>query len=413
MPSNGTEILRAAAAWTGDDGTVVTPAEIHVDAGRIAWIGRPGERPSPPDARVTDLGAHWLLPGFIDAHLHLWGLDLGDPSALWNWPVPYRTAHAIADLGRMLGQGITAVRCLGGPLGPSLARAVRQGVVAGPHIVAAGEFICSRAGTWDQTAWPQPWVEALGMYADGADECRMRVRERIRQGADFIKVGGSAGEHSDTVRAWGDDPARLRLSYTDAEMAALVDEAHRNGLRVASHAIGDAAVRQALDAGVDTIEHGHGITEDTTRRLADAGRILVPTLALPALRAASAPPAAAAGWKRHRLAQQRSLEQALRHGVRIAAGTDFVGPPASPLGPSAWEMELLVQGGLTPEQALVACIVTGAEVLGMAGRIGRLAPGFEADLVALPGDPRQDIARVRQVRFVMKGGVAHRNDTGA
>ncbi|EHM03509.1 amidohydrolase family protein [Acetobacteraceae bacterium AT-5844] len=401
-------VLRAAAAWTGEGGPVF-PAigrkvELHIEAGRITWLGREGERPAPPAAILQDLGDAWLLPGFIDAHLHLWGLDLSDPSALWNWPMAYRAARAVADLGRMLEEGVTAVRCLGGPLGPSLARAVQEGVVRGPHIVAAGEFICSRAGTWDHAAFPQHWVESLGMYADGADACRQRVRERIRQGADFIKVGGSVGEHTDALRPWGNDPARLRLSYSDGELAVLVEEAHRNGLRVASHAIGDEAVRQALECGVDTIEHGHGISDETARRMADRGALLVPTLSLPALRVRHPVKHVAEGWQRHRDAQRASLQLALRHGVRIAAGTDFVGPPGSPLGPSMMELELLVEAGLTPEQALVAGTAGGAEALGMQHRIGRLAEGFEADMVALPGDPRADIGLVRQVRFVMKGG---------
>jgi imidazolonepropionase-like amidohydrolase len=398
------QILLAAAAWTGEAGAVLEQAELHVDAGRIDWIGRQGSRPRPEGAVVTDLGPRFVTPGFIDAHLHLWGLDLSDPSGLWTWTPAYRTARAIADLATMLQAGVTAVRCLGGPLGPSLARAVREGLVAGPHIVAAGEFICSRAGTWDHAAFPQAWVEELGIYADGADECRRRVRERIRQGADFIKVGGSVGEHTDTLRPWGDDPARLRLSYTDAELRAVVEEAHRNGLKVASHAIGEAAVRQALDCGVDSIEHGHGISADLAARIAGSGAVLVPTLALPALRAATAPPAAAAGWRRHREAQRHSLQQALRAGARIAAGTDFVGPPATPLGPSAVEMELLVEAGMTAGQALAACITEGAALLGLADRIGRLAPGYDADLVALPGDPRRDIAVVRRPDYVMKSG---------
>uniref|UniRef100_UPI0022EB104B amidohydrolase family protein n=1 Tax=Falsiroseomonas oryzae TaxID=2766473 RepID=UPI0022EB104B len=124
----------------------------------------------------------------------------------------------------------------------------------------------------------------------------------------------------------------------------------------------------------------------------------------PALRVERAPPALAAGWRRHREVQRRSVELALRHGVRIAAGTDFVGPPVTPLGPDAMEMELLVEAGMTAEQALLAGTAHGAAVLGLADRIGALAPGLEADILALPGDPRRDIALVRRVAFVMRGG---------
>ncbi|MBP0496298.1 amidohydrolase family protein [Pararoseomonas indoligenes] len=397
-------VLRAGAAWTGTGAPVIDRAELHVEAGRIAWIGRQGERPAPEGAGVIDLGAQWLLPGFVDAHLHLWGLDLSEPSALWNWPQAYRAARAVADLGALLAGGITAVRCCGGPLGPSLARAVREGMVAGPRIVAAGEFICSRAGTWDHAQWPQRWVEGLGIYADGPEECRRRVRERVRQGADFIKIGGSVGEHADTIRPWGDDPAQLRLSYSDEEVRTVVEEAGRNGLRVATHAIGEAAVAQAVAAGVHSVEHGHGAAEETVRRMAGEGTWLVPTLALPALRAERAPPAVAAGWQRHRDVQRRSLELAMRHGVRIAAGTDFVGPPFTPLGPDAVEMELLAAAGMAPEEVLLAGTANGAAVLGLADQAGTLAPGRCADIVAVPGDPRRDIALVRRVSFVMAAG---------
>ncbi|WP_043833057.1 amidohydrolase family protein [Muricoccus aerilatus] len=397
-------VLRAAAAWTGTGAPPVERAELHVEAGHIAWLGRQGERPPPEDARVVDLGAHWLLPGFVDAHLHLWGLDLSEPAALWNWPQAYRTARAVADLGALLAGGITAVRCCGGPLGPSLARAVREGVVAGPRIVAAGEFICSRAGTWDHVAFPQRWAEELGMLADGPEECRRRVRERVRQGADFIKIGGSVGEHADALRPWGDDPGRLRLSYSDEEVRIVVEEARRNGLRVATHAIGEAAVAQAVAAGVHSVEHGHGASEEAVRRMAGEGIWLVPTLALPALRAERAPPAVAAHWQRHREVQRRSLELAMRHGVRIAAGTDFVGPPFTPLGPDACEMELLVEAGMAPERALLAGTAEGAALLGLGEETGTLLPGRAADIVALPGDPRRDIRLVRRPGFVMAAG---------
>lgn len=418
MNSIPDRILRADWSWTADSPERIERIEVWIEKGAIAWIGHQHERPSPPGCDVVDLAGHWLLPGLIDSHMHLFGVDLADPTALISWPLPYRAVVATADLRRLLEAGFTAVRCMGSPIGPFLARAVREGVVPGPHVLAAGQWICPRGGTWDRLGWPQDWIETWGMFADGVDECRQRVRERVREGAGLIKIAGSSGEYADNHHPWGDDPHRSVLCYSDEEMKAVVSEAHKNGLKVGSHCIGDAAVRQAVLAGVDTIEHGHAISDDTRRLLADHGAIVVPTLAFPATRARfgamhGLTEKAVSNWSRHLEVQFESLRNALRVGLVIGCGSDFIGPPLTPMGANAYELELLVEGGMTPEQALRANIVVGRRIMGLDAEIGALTSGRSADIIAVAGNPLENIGILRDVRFVMKAGHVYVNKTNA
>ncbi|MBO8140838.1 MAG: amidohydrolase family protein [Firmicutes bacterium] len=414
MASEDRWLIHCGAVWDGADPEPVLEADILVEGERITGIYSRralGELPGiAQGAKVIDLGDLSVIPGLIDAHLHLFGLDGSVAGAQMTWPLPYRALRAAADLSRLLDAGFTSVRCMGSPVGPSLARAVNEGIIEGPRIVAAGEYICQRGGTWDPIGYPQWWAESLGMFADGLDECRRRVRERVRSGSAFIKIGASSGRpFHDRVHPWADGPDESRPNYTVEEMRVMVDEAHRAGLKVAAHAIGDAAVRNAVLAGVDTIEHGHGASNETFELMADRGVVLVPTLSLPAMRArrgpaGGLPPEQAAVWQRHLDRQLDSVARARRCGVLIAAGTDFVGPPHTPFGENAVEFQLLVEAGMTAREALLAGTVTGARALGMESFVGTLQAGKLADLIAVRGRPWEDIAAVRDVRFVMKGG---------
>jgi imidazolonepropionase-like amidohydrolase len=410
MADENRYVIRASAAYTAIAGAVQDSPEIWVSDGRIEWMGRQGERPLAPNYQLIDLSGHWLLPGFIDAHVHVFGVDFKDPTSLLNVPLPIRTLVASRDMMSLLLAGVTAIRCVGNPIGPFLVRAIRERVIPGPHMITTGEHICRTGGAWDPIQWPVEWVESWDMLTDGVDECIKRVRQRARQGCELIKVGGSVGEHLDFSHAWGDDPDKNLVGYSDAEMIAMVEEAHRNKMRVAAHCIGDEPVRQALRVGVDTIEHAHGSSEETYRMIADKGVTVVPTLTLPALRARlgaerGLAPHLIKVWEKHLAVQFASLELALKHNVKLGVGTDCIGPPHTPMGSNMVEMELLVEGGMTPEQVLEACYVRGRELMGMEKEIGALEPGRHADIVALVGDPRDDIGRVRKPVFVMKGGV--------
>lgn len=400
--------IRAAAVWTGRDGGPLDRVDVLVAGQEI--VGLVPHDTALDGATLIDLGDAALVPGLIDAHLHLWGLDPAAPPVPPSWSSAYRALRAAEELRQLVEAGFTAVRCMGGPVGPALQRAVDERLIDGPLIVAAGETICQRGGTWDPVHQPQAWVETMGVLADGSDECRRRVRERIRSASGVIKIGASSGRpFHDEVHPWADGADVARPNYSLEELRTMVEEAHRAGLMVAAHAIGEAAVRNAVLAGVDTVEHGHGAAAETYRMMADRGIILVSTLALPAMRARfgeekGLAPRLAAVWRRHLDQMFASLQSAMESGVAVAAGTDFVGPPYTPMGENTYEFQLLVEAGMTPAQALAAGTVTAARALGLEDRIGTIAPGRRADLVAVRGCPWEDVTALQDVCFVMVGG---------
>jgi len=283
-------------------------------------------------------------------------------------------------------------------------------LVQGPRVVAAGQFICQTHGTWDLWPdWPRAWVEALNMLADGEDACRQMVRRRMREGAQFIKIGMSAGVFGDHDHAWGDSPTAQTPNYSLAEVRAMTDEAHRCGLTVSAHCIGDEAVRSALEGGVDVIEHAHGINDETRRMLVDRGVTVVSTLTARHVLVARGPrfgvPEAMIRLSAaHRDRQIADFQKSLRAGVRYALGTDLIGPPVSPLGLNAIEFELVVEAGMAPAEAIVAGTRVAAEAIGLGKEVGTVERGKYADLIAVDGDPLRNIKLLQRVAWVMKGG---------
>lgn len=385
---------------------------------RIVQAGPRGAAPggSEQDETVIDLGEAAVVPGLIDAHLHLFGFSPSSAGAQMAAPDAYRVLVAASDLRRLAAAGFTTVRCMGSPLGPILGRAVEEGIVEGPRIVAAGEYICQRGGTWDPVGYPLAWADRLGMFADGPEQCRRRVRERIRSGAGVIKIGVSSGRAlRDRIHPWADGPDGSCPNYSVEEIQVMVEEAHRMGLRVAAHAIGDLAVRNAVLGGVDTVEHGHGASAATYRMMADRGVMLVPTLSLPYRRSrfglqGGLPQWAVDVWRRHLEQQMQCVATALACGVAIAVGTDFVGPPLTPFGDNALEFRLLVEAGMRAWDALAAGTVVGARALGLEAAIGTIEPGQLADIVAVQGRPWEDPEALMRVVFVMKGGKVVRHE---
>ena len=394
------------------DGTG-TPAKEDVAVlvldGRISEIGHREKLEAPPRAEVIDLGDKTIMPGMVDAHMHFFGVPSDRIVDLPTEREAYRALRAAGEAKKMLEAGITAAKCLGSSIGPDLRRAIDEGHVPGPRLVAAGEFICSTHGTWDHLNIPIDWAKSLDMLADGIEGVREIVRRRVRRGANWIKVGLSKGGVDDKYHPWGDDPLKQVASYSLEEVKALVDEAHLNKLKVSAHCIGDEAVRNALDGGVDIIEHGYGITEDTRKRLVDENALVVSTISQLYFHEMAAEPFHYPDWlqkvfQTHIDQMRRDFELSLRAGVRYALGTDLIGFPTHPQEAGAKEFEMAVDWGMDPRQAIVAGTRTSAEALSMSHQIGTLEKGRLADIIGVVSDPERDITTLQDVRFVMFGG---------
>jgi len=326
-----------------------------------------------------------------------------------------RTLRAVANARRTLRAGFTTVRNLGlfiqtGGLllDVALMKAIDLGWIEGPRVVPAGHAITPTGGHLDPTMFQAfaPHVLPLTVeegIANGISEVRTAVRYQIKYGARLIKVCASGGVMSHT------GPAGAQ-QYSDEELRAIVDEAHRAGLRVAAHAHGDQGIRAALEAGVDCIEHGSLMSDEPLDLLISLERFLVPTTYLAdGMDVSHAPPELQAKAAEVFPRAKETIRKAVARGARIACGTDA---PAIPHGKNAKELVALVDRGMTPLQAIRAATTVAAELIDVDDR-GRIAPGLFADLVGVPGDPLTDITVTEDVRFVMKGGQVYRHDEAA
>jgi imidazolonepropionase-like amidohydrolase len=410
---SGTVVLKAARVIDGTGAPAIRNGVVVVTDDRIVAVGRDGAVTVPAGARTIDLGNATLLPGFIDAHTHVIGRTLGDPAAddaLVRDVDSFGAILGVVNVRNTLLAGFTSIRNVGAPNFDDIAvrKAINEGWIIGPRMQTAAHSLGITGGHCDENGF-KPGV-ADGDFrtgiADGPDQIRAAVRYQVKYGADVIKTCATGG-----VLSEGD--AVGVTQYTYDELKAMVEEATKLERKVAAHAHGAEGIKIATRAGVASIEHGSFLDEEGARLMAEKGTYLVPTLS-----AGEAVEQAAKNGVLTGLRAEKALAaaQAMRHAVKlavtnrvpIALGTDAgVGPH----GANGHEFTLMHEwGGMTPMQVIVAGTSSAAKLLGWQERIGTLAPGRLADVVAVSGDPLQDVHRLESggVVFVMKNCVVYK-----
>lgn len=396
--------IKAKRLFDGKAEALQANGVVIVQGPRILAVGT--DLPVPGNARVIDLGDATLSPGFIDAHTHLTGESTDDwkQGFVDNFrrEVPEKAIEATVHARKVLEAGFTTVRDVGSSdlLDIGLRNAIARGLVPGPRMLVSVHALGARGGHADETGLRHDLIKEIGPaegIAAGPDGFREAVRFQVKYGADVIKFCASGGVLSLTDEV---DTPQLTLE----EMKALVDEAHRLRKKVAAHCHGDHAAREAIAAGVDSIEHGSFLTEETLSRMKDRGTYLVPTLLASEWiggKLDKFPPEIAAKARAAIAARSAMFRAALRLGVKIGFGTDSA---VSPHGINAREFALMTGLGMRPIDALRSATSADADLLGIAAKAGTLEPGKLADIIAMPGDPTKDITATERVLFVMKEG---------
>jgi imidazolonepropionase-like amidohydrolase len=378
------------------------PSTVVVEKGRIVGV-EPGAT-APAGATVVDMRSRTVLPGLIDAHVHLTG-DPGTP--FWRETIDTNELAAIVGVKNALltaRAGFTTVRDLGAPGHSSFALrdAIRDGVVPGPRVIASGGSLSIVGGHGDVSGF-RPEVNAVldpGGTCTGADQCALRVREWAKRGSDVIKITSTGGVLSQQGRG-------LEGHFDPAEIRAITSTAHRLGLKVAAHAHGARGIEDAARAGVDSIDHGTFADAAALQAMKARGSWYVPTLmAFTGLRDRLGKniftPVVEAKGRQAMAVWGHGLRAAHRAGVKIAFGTDS---GVFEHGRNAEEAELMVRlGGMSPREVLVSATTGAAELLGVAGEVGTLEPGKSADLIAVDGDPLNDATALTRVGYVMASG---------
>jgi imidazolonepropionase-like amidohydrolase len=398
-----TIVLHAAHLLDIESGRLLSPGEVLVEGERIAQAAT--TVPHSPGAEVLDLGETTLMPGLIDVHVHLFLHPGAEDLQTVKESVPQRTILAVLAARDDLMAGFTAERDMGtegaGSADTAVREAIDAGLVPGPRLRISGNAVSILGGHEDAIDFnPAQQVLSNATYANGPQELIAVIRQQFKEGADFIKIYETG---KDSLR---DGKFSTPYQYTEAELAAAVEEAARTGRRVAVHATGEPGTLYAARAGVVSIDHAYQLSDETMRLMREKKIFAVPTFTISEYFAGHAEPGATQTLLREELdLHAREFRRQLAAGVPMAAGSD-VGP--FPHGTQARELELMVKYGMQPLAALQADLLNGAKVLGWEGRIGALKPGYLADIIAVRGDPTQDIGAVTRVSFVMKGGKIYR-----
>jgi len=396
-------VLHAARLLDVKSGRFVKPGELLVEGERIVEVGTSVKHPA--GAEVIDLGDRTLLPGLIDAHVHLFLHPGAEDLQTVQESVPQRTIIALSAARSDLMAGFTAERDMGtegaGSADTAVRNAINEGLFPGPRLRISGNAIDILGGHEDAIQYnPAQHVLSNATYANNKEELVAAIRQEFKEGADFIKIYETG---PDTVH---NGQFSTIYQYTEAELKAAVEEAARSGRRVAVHATGEPGTLFAAEAGVASIDHANQLSDETMRLMREKQIFAVPTFTIFEYFAEhAATPAQAA--REHTMLDLHAKEfhKQVEAGVPMAAGSD-VGP--FPHGTQAREFVLMVKYGMAPLAVLQADLLNGAKLLGWDGQIGALESGYLADVIAVEGDPLQDIGVLGNVSFVMKGGVVYK-----
>jgi len=403
QPATAPIVLRAARLLEVGTGNILQPGEILVEGERIKAVGVSVEHPA--GAKVIDLGDTTLLPGLIDAHVHLFLHPGAEDLQTVEESVPWRTILAEQAAKADLMAGFTAERDMGtegaGSASTAVREAINQGIIAGPRMRVCANAIDILGGHEDANRFnPAQHVLSNADYANDAEQLIEVIREQHKEGADFVKIYETGPDQM------MDGVLHTPYQYTEAQLAAAVEEARRLGTNVGVHAMGEPGTLYAAEAGVASIDHGTQLSEETMRAMKEKGIFAVPTFTIFeyfATHGGSQDQAAReAAMLDYKIAE---FKKQIAAGVPFAVGSD-VGP--FPHGTQARELTLMVKYGMTPLAVLQADMINGAKLLRWDGQIGELKPGYYADIVAVPGNPLEDISVVEHVSFVMKNGVVVR-----
>ncbi|MGQ9538478.1 MAG: amidohydrolase family protein [Candidatus Bathycorpusculaceae bacterium] len=396
--------IKAGLLIDGTGREPLTNPIVVVKGDKIAEVGKETEIKAPEEAKIVDLGNLTILPGLVDAHVHIYGRRSYSPAEEIITPHDLAVIRAVEDCRKILKAGFTMVRDLGSAIALSLKRAINEGTISGPRIFAAGRPISQTGGHSDIHYLPREEVIKKGaLIADGPDDCRRAAREVLRDGADLIKIMTSGGIGSEK-----DHPRHPQ--FTVDEVKAITEEAHRTGRRVASHAEGEEGVKIAVLGGVDSVEHGFFLDEESVQMMLNRNVYFVPTLCLVEVyKKALERPYDMPSWRLKKQeecidAMPKSFMMAYKAGVKIAAGTDYFGPPLRAHGDNADEAITMVKYGMKPLDAILAATRNAAECIGVQGTVGTVERGKLADIIGVQGNPLEDITVLRKVEFVMKEG---------
>ena len=403
-PAGDNIVLHAAHILDVEHSILVSPGEVLVHGNRIVEAGSSVAHPG--GATVIDLGSATLMPGLIDAHVHLFLHPGAEDLQTIVESVPERTILAEIAAREDLMAGFTAERDMGtegaGSADSAVRNAIDSGLIPGPRMSVSGNAISILGGHEDAIHFnPAEHISSNATYANNAAELVSVIRQQLKEGADFIKIYQTGADRL------ADGKFNTPYQYTKAELEAAVQETARVGKRVGVHCTGEPGALYAVQAGVASIDHAYQLSPETMRIMREKQIYAVPTFTVSEYFADHAESPAFAERERALLAfHAEEFRKQLAAGVPMAVGSD-VGP--FPHGTQAREFELMVKYGMPAAEVLRASLLNGARLLGLQDLIGQLKPGFYADVIAVPGDPLQDISVLKRVSFVMKNGIVYKD----